>query len=239
MNIAIVGYGKMGKAIKLIAKEKNHSIIFISNSTNELIQKLKTHNPDVAIEFSTPSSAFNNVSILLKKGIPVICGTTGWDDDINKAIRICENKNGTFLYASNFSIGVNILFSLNKKLAELTKSFNNYKTSIEETHHIKKLDAPSGTAITLANDIISINKKYKSWSVDNSLNDKNDLKINSNRVSDVPGTHVIKYKSDIDTIELKHITFFRKSFAIGAILAAEWILEKKGIYSINDVFKLD
>lgn len=231
MKIALLGYGKMGKAIEKIALERGHEVVAKSTSENTTPDLSRA---DVAINFSVPSAALKNIVFAFENNIPVISGTTGWLKDYEKAVNSCtENKSG-FIYASNFSIGVNIFFQLNKKLAEMMKNFKDYSVSIEEIHHLQKLDAPSGTAISLAEQIIEQTDK-KSWKLDSAT--ENDIPIFSKREENVPGTHSIFYKSEIDSIEIKHTAQSREGFALGAVLAAEWLLGKKGVYTMQDVMR--
>jgi 4-hydroxy-tetrahydrodipicolinate reductase len=229
MNIAILGYGKMGREIEQISIDRKHKIICkIDKGPNNK----SLSGADVAINFSTPETAFENISLALKNSIPVICGTTGWLNDFDKVIELSNRTNTSFLYSSNFSLGVNLFFELNKKLAAIMKGYNQYELSIEEIHHKEKLDKPSGTAISIAEDIIN-NSDYKEWSFKN--NNKDIIKMSSKRIDKVPGTHTTKYSSDIDSIEIKHTANNRKGFALGAVIAAEWILDKKGVFKMEDV----
>jgi 4-hydroxy-tetrahydrodipicolinate reductase len=234
MNIAILGYGKMGKAIDDIAKTRGHRVT-LKISRNNLIE-LNPNNlndVDVAIDFSTPESAFNNICTALKTNTPVVSGTTGWIKKINEVNKLCLNKKSAFLYASNFSLGVNLFFELNNKLANLMEPYNAYVANIQEIHHIHKLDAPSGTAISLAEQIISGNNNYASWS----LHPKNnsELTIKAKRLGEVPGTHQVIYQSEIDSISIKHEAYNRHGFALGAVIAAEWLINKEGVFSMRDV----
>lgn len=219
MKIAILGNGKMGKKISEIAKQKGHTIICISNSKNPA-KSINFSDADVAIDFSTPNTAFENISHAINCGIPVISGTTGWLEKLQEIYDLCTTNEGAFLYSSNFSIGVNIFFKLNEKLAQLIKN-QNYKSNIHEVHHTEKIDSPSGTAMTLAKQI------------NNALQNK--PTITSERISNVAGTHQVIYSSIEDSIEIKHTANNRNGFAIGAIMAAEWIIDKKGNYNMNDV----
>jgi len=236
MKIVLFGYGKMGKEVEKIALERGHELILRIEKNEEY----DISEADVAIDFSVPSAAFNNITSCLKKNIPVISGTTGWLEDYEKAVTICKKNNGSFIYASNFSIGVNLFFELNDKLSRIMNSNNNYTPSIEEIHHTKKLDAPSGTAITIAEQTIK-NSSIKEWclhtnkaKVDNEI-----IPISSKRIKDVPGTHIVAYESEIDSIEIKHTAHNRKGFAHGAIIAAEWLINKNGVYTMKDVLNLD
>ena len=228
MKIGIIGYGKMGKAVEKIAVQRGHSISFKTNNCNlNLIKDV-----DVTIEFSTPESAFTNIKKCLDSNVPVVTGTTGWLDDLEDIKKLCDKKNGSFLYASNFSLGANLFFELNKKLAHLMSDKNEYKTSIDETHHIHKVDKPSGTAITLADDIIS-NSRYKNWKLDS--NSKDIININSNREKEINGVHKVVYSSENDIISIKHEALNRNGFALGAVISAEWLVNKKGCFSISDM----
>ena len=234
MNIAIIGYGKMGKEIEKIAQERNHNIKLIidDNNTSDL-NSGNLKNIDVAIEFSVPESAVSNYYRCFENNVPVVSGTTGWLDKYDEIINFCKKNNKTFFYASNFSIGVNILFEVNLFLAKLMSNFNDYEVLIEETHHIYKIDKPSGTAISLANQILEHNPQKNGWELE--TNNKDLLNIKSYREGEVPGIHKITYKSEIDKIELSHSAFSRKGFARGAVLAAEFIKDKKGLYNMNDL----
>ncbi len=235
MQIAIIGYGKMGHAIEEIAVAKGHSIdltISIDNLQDFTIENLQKC--DVAIEFSTPETAEENIRTILDAGIPVVSGSTGWTDHLPEIQDLCINKQGSFLYASNFSVGVNIFFALNKKLAELMQHQGQYKASIEEIHHTEKKDAPSGTAITLANQVIETLQDLEKWENQESL-EENVLGIVSKREDPAPGTHIVKYASEVDEIEIIHTAHSRKGFAEGAVLAAEYIFGKKGVFTMADV----
>ena len=225
----------MGKAIEEIALKKGHSIVMrITDQNPDELTKENLVEADVAIEFTSPESAVNNIMQCFEAGVAVVCGTTGWLSQMNLVKEKCKEKNGTFLYASNFSIGVNIFFELNKKLATLMNQHNDYKILIEEIHHTEKKDAPSGTAITLADQIIETSSIKNKW-VNNTSENIHDLSIISKRINNTPGTHSIKYKSDVDEIEIIHTAHNRKGFAAGALLAAEFVFNKKGIYGMKDV----
>lgn len=235
MKLALLGYGKMGKEIKKIALHRGHEISLIIDIDN--LHDLNMMNPekvDVALDFTVPDVAYNNIMTCFKAGVPVVSGTTGWLDKWDEVISFCKTRNQTFFYASNFSLGVNILFHINKRLAQMMDSFSNYNVSIEEIHHAQKLDAPSGTAITLANDIIAELDRKKKWELNRETDDHN-LKIQAVRENDVPGTHIVTYDSDIDYLELKHVARGRQGLAFGAVLAAEYIMGKKGIFTMNDL----
>ena len=233
MNIALFGYGKMGKTIERIAIERGHNIVAkidIDTTVYDLGEA------DVAIDFSVPTEAFNNINKCFEKNVPIISGTTGWLDNYNNAIENCKKYNGAFIYASNYSLGVNLFFELNSRLAEMMRSFNEYDISIEETHHTQKLDAPSGTAITLAEGIIA-NSDKENWNLDVTESEKT-IPIVAKRIENVPGTHIVNYSSAVDEIEIKHTAKNRDGFALGAIIAAEWIKDKKGVFTMKDVLGL-
>ena len=238
MNIALVGYGKMGKAIEEIALENGHTIglkIDLDNAAD--LNAENVTGIDVAIEFTGPHSAFDNVMKCLSLGVPVVCGSTGWLEDYEKAKTFCEAQNGTLIYASNFSIGVNIFFEINRKLAEIMNRHPEYKVSMEEIHHVQKLDAPSGTAVSLANDILAIHNEYNNWNLASEPSHQNSISIKAIREPNVPGTHEVSYESEIDLIRIEHIAHNRKGFALGAVLAAEFLAGKKGIFTMKDVLK--
>lgn len=230
MKIALFGYGKMGKTIEKIAGEREHDIVakFDKDFTEGILEEA-----DVAIDFSVPKVAFSNIKRAVDSNVPIVSGTTGWLDRYEEAVAHCREKNGAFIYASNFSLGVNLFFELNKKLAEMMNGFKDYKLAIEETHHTQKLDAPSGTAITLAEDIIG-HSGFKKWEL-GVTDSPSAIPINAIRKADVPGTHKVKYSSDIDEIEITHTAKSRQGFALGAVIAAEWIKGKKGVFSMKDV----
>ena len=231
MKIGIIGYGKMGKAIEKVAIDRGHSISFKTNKCDLNF----INDVDVTIEFSTPESAFTNIKNCIDSNVPVVSGTTGWLEDLDDIKKLCDKKNGSFLYASNFSLGANLFFELNKKLAHLMSDKNQYKTSIDETHHIHKVDKPSGTAITLADDIIS-NSRYKNWELDSNSKDK--ININSTRKKEVSGVHKVVYSSENDIISIKHEALNRNGFALGAVISAEWLVNKKGCFSISDMLNI-
>lgn len=237
MKIALIGYGKMGEAIEKAAIAAGNTIVAKITSRDNLSVVLKATTPDVAIEFTKPEAAYNNCRICLENGIPVICGTTGWLQQKEVIEKLCIEKGGAFLYGSNFSIGVNLFFHLNKKLAELMKNYPEYNVKMDETHHIHKKDAPSGTAITLATDILKIHPAKNAW-VNTPTDKKEELEIISYRTDNVPGTHSVYYQSDIDTIEIRHTAHSREGFAAGAVLAARWIIGKKGVFGMNDLLNL-
>ncbi len=228
MRIALLGYGRMGKAIEQIAIERGHCIVLKQEVFSETID---FQDAEVAIDFSVPSAAYSNVSQALRNTIPTISGTTGWLKDLNKVEDLCIQEGTSFLYASNFSLGVNLFFELNAKLAEMMQYFD-YKVELTEIHHTEKLDAPSGTAITLAEQILSFSSN-KSWVLN--TNEPEAITINAKRKKEVPGTHSVVYSSEIDEIEIIHTAKNRKGFAFGAIFAAEYIADKKGIFTMKDV----
>lgn len=238
MKIALIGYGKMGKAIEAIALEKGHEIVLKIDLDNagDLNQE-NIAKADVAIEFTGPHSAFANVMKCLELGIPLVCGSTGWLDHWSEAKAFCEKQNGTLIYASNYSIGVNLFFELNTRLAKLMSSYPQYDVTMEEIHHTQKKDAPSGTAITLAEQVLANNPRKKQWV--NHLSDKpEELEIISERIDPAPGTHKIKYHSSVDDIEIIHTAHNRVGFAGGAVLAAEFAINKKGIFGMKEVLGL-
>ena len=232
MKIALLGYGRMGKVIERIALERGHEIV-LRKTDIDTFEGLKL--ADVAIDFSVPDAAVNNISTCLENNIPVISGTTGWLEDYPKMVKLCEEKKGAFIYGSNFSLGVNIFFELNAHLAKMMANLGQYKISMEEIHHLQKLDAPSGTAISLANDIIK-NSDYSSWAIENAKEDE--IFIDAKREEGIPGTHSVFYTSAVDTIEIKHTAHNREGFALGAVVAAEWIIGKKGVFGMKDVLGL-
>lgn len=236
MKISLIGNGKMGKAVVELAQQKGHELIDIFDVDN--INKLTISNlqkADVVFEFTQPQAAFDNVSLCLDAGVPCISGTTGWLDKIDTVKKRCFEEQKTFFYASNFSIGVNILFDINKKLAKIMNNYSNYNVSIEETHHIHKLDAPSGTAIYLAEQIISEIKNKTKWKLDDVSEDE--ILIKAIREAEIPGEHIVIYESDVDFIEIKHSAKNRQGLAYGALLAAEFVVNKKGFYTMQDLLK--
>ncbi|SFO77569.1 dihydrodipicolinate reductase [Algoriphagus ornithinivorans] len=236
MNILLLGYGKMGQLIGEIAESRGHNLAGKINIDNrEDLDQLNSSNVDVAIEFSQPEAAVENIKWCLEKGIPIVSGTTGWLSQKPDIEAMTKEKNGTFFYASNFSIGVNVFFKVNEFLAKLMNETSGYKASIEEIHHTAKKDAPSGTAITLAEGILNNNSSLKDWYLLEGNGEKeNELPIVSKRIDPAPGTHIIRYQSEIDDIEISHTAHSRQGFALGAILVAEWIKDKKGVLSMND-----
>lgn len=237
MKIAIIGYGKMGKTIEQLAIAKGHEIVLKVNKdnahtwTNEELMKA-----DVAIEFTQPESAIENITRCFSSGVPVVSGTTGWIEKMEEVKNSCQQKGGGFFYASNFSVGVNLFFKLNKILAKMMESYETYQISMEEIHHTQKLDAPSGTAITLAEGLLDNNQRKSKW-VKETTEEKNEIPIRSKRIEQVPGTHSIHYDSEIDSIEIKHTAHSRLGFAKGALMAAEWMQNRKGIFGMEDLLE--
>lgn len=230
MKIALLGYGKMGKEIEKISLERGHSISTIidkNNSTDKL------EDSDVAINFSTPDSAVTNIKLSLDSFVPIVSGTTGWLENYNNIVEYSKKTNTSFMFSSNYSLGVNLFFELNKKLSSLLGNYKDYNINIEEIHHKQKLDKPSGTAITLADEIIN-KSKYSEWSFDKN---NHSIQMISKREDNIPGTHTVQYDSEIDSLEIKHTAHNRKGFALGAVIAAEWILNKKGVFNMSDVIK--
>jgi 4-hydroxy-tetrahydrodipicolinate reductase len=242
MKIALIGYGKMGKIIEQIALSRGHEVV-LAIDVHNASDVSRLHEADVAIEFTRPESAIQNLKQCFSQGVPVVCGTTGWIEQYDAVVADCKEKNGTFFYASNYSIGVNIFFEINRHLAAIMNGYNMYDVKIEETHHTQKLDAPSGTAITLAQGIIENLNRKQTWAcVSEPQNHENtegvtpkDIVIRAKRIDPAPGTHVVTYDSPIDSIEITHTAHSREGFATGAILAAEWLVEKKGVFSMKDL----
>lgn len=235
MNIALIGYGKMGKEIEKIALSRGHQItlkVDADNATSFTKEELKK--ADVAIEFSTPETATNSIYKCFEAGVPIVVGTTGWLDHLEEVTTKCVEKKQALFYASNYSIGVNLFFRLNEYLAKLMNNYPEYNVSMEEIHHVHKLDSPSGTAITLANQVISNITEKQKW-VNTQASEKKELAIISKRIDEVPGTHTVTYGSEIDEISITHIAHSRKGFALGAVIAAEWIKGKKGVFGMNDL----
>ena len=234
MNILLVGYGKMGRTIERIALERGHQIagkIDIDNPGD-----LDNARADVAIEFSHPDAAFQNVKKCVQQKIPVVCGTTGWLERRPEIETLTKENGSTFFYASNYSLGVNLFFKLNEQLARMMNQFGVYEVSIDEVHHVEKKDAPSGTAITLAEGVINHLDRKKKWVKQGAVG-KDAIEIQSFRIDDVPGTHVVKYASVIDDIEIKHTAHTREGFALGAVMVAEWVRDKKGVLNMDDFLK--
>lgn len=234
MNIALLGYGKMGKEIEKIALNRKHHIVLKVDKDNaDSVTKADLQKADVAIEFSTPHTVLSNIQKCFDADLPIVVGTTGWYDDLEKIKSVCQKENKSLFYASNFSLGVNLFFKVNKYLAELMNKYPEYDVCMEEIHHVHKLDKPSGTAITLAQQIIGkIDRKTK-WSIDD--NSDSTLFIEDKREGEVPGTHIIKYRSAIDDIEIMHKAHNRQGFALGSVIAAEFIKGKKGVYTMEDI----
>jgi 4-hydroxy-tetrahydrodipicolinate reductase len=235
MNIALIGYGRMGHEIEYAALKRGHTVKLIIDIDNQAdLCKEKLSDIDAVIEFSSPDSAFANICSCLEFSVPVVSGTTGWLKDYEKAVEICKRRNTSFIHSSNFSIGVNILFMLNKVLARQMALYTEYSVSIEEIHHTKKLDAPSGTAISLAQGIFEGHPEYRDWCSGNDFKE-NCIPIKSFREGVVPGTHTVLWDSEIDNISIRHEAKSRKGFAIGAVVAAEYIHTRKGIFTMSDV----
>jgi 4-hydroxy-tetrahydrodipicolinate reductase len=233
MKIALLGYGKMGKVIERIALERGHEIV-LRKGQSDTFEGLAQ--ADVAIDFSVPTAAVVNISTCLNENIPIVSGTTGWLEQYDEMVRLCEAKNGTFLYGSNFSLGVNLFFELNEYLAKMMARFADvYKVSMEEIHHTQKLDSPSGTAISLAKGIMQ-HSDYESWTEEQA--GEQQIHIDAKRIENVPGTHSVFYQSEVDFIEIKHVAHNREGFALGSVLAAEWIQGKKGVFTMKDVLNL-
>lgn len=232
MKIALLGYGKMGKVIEKIALERGHEIVLRKDKTTSFDG---LNLADVAIDFSIPSSAVENISTCFHMGIPVISGTTGWLNHYQEMVDLCWAQNGSFIYGSNFSLGVNVFFELNAYLAQMMANLKQYTVSMEEIHHTQKLDAPSGTAITLAEGIIK-HSNYNNWTLETPIS--NEIHIDAKRIENVPGTHRIFYDSEVDQIEIKHTAHSREGFAFGAVIAAEWLVGKKGVFTMKDVLGL-
>lgn len=236
MNIAIIGYGKMGKIIEIIALKRHHKIVLKVTSKDKLdATVLKNSNADVAIEFTQPTAVVKNILTCFEANIPIVVGTTGWNEQFQHISNICKEKNQTLLYASNFSIGVNLFFKLNDYFAQLMKKFNEYDVQMTEVHHTAKKDAPSGTAVTIAEQILKHYPQKHSWSLNQ---DDNTLYINAHRVGDEKGFHAVHYLSEIDELQISHHAYSRNGFALGAVLAAEYIKDKKGVISFNEVLSL-
>jgi 4-hydroxy-tetrahydrodipicolinate reductase len=237
MNILLIGYGKMGKTIESLAVKKGHRIAGIIDIHNQ--EEIKQVEADVAIEFSRPEAAYENVLRCIERKLPVVCGTTGWLEKKKEIETLCQQQNGTFFYASNFSVGVNIFFKVNAHLAKLMNGFTDYNVSVDEIHHTQKKDAPSGTAITIAEDILSNLKRKNSW-INKTEESPDQLAIFSHRIDPAPGTHSVKYSSLIDDIEIKHTAHTREGFALGAIEVANWIVQEKkqGLLNMDDFLKL-
>lgn len=233
MKIALLGYGKMGQTIERIALERGHEIVLKKDEFNTY-EGLSA--ADVAIDFSIPSVAVENISSCFYANVPVISGTTGWLEHYDEMEALCKSKDGAFISSSNFSLGVNLFFELNDYLAKMMAKFDSYRVEMEEIHHTQKLDAPSGTAISLAKGVIA-NSTYTNWTLNEPKS--NEIHIEAIRIEDVPGTHTVSYISEIDTIDIKHTAHNRDGFALGAVIAAEWIIGKKGVFSMKDVLNFN
>lgn len=232
MNIALLGYGKMGKEIETIALQRGHTIVLkVSSTSTFTIEELKK--ADVAIEFSTPHTAISNIKKCFEAQVPIVVGTTGWYDSFTEIEKECKQQNGGLFHATNFSLGVNLFFKVNSYLAELMNKYDSYNVEMEEIHHIHKLDKPSGTAISLANQVLDKIERKKNWSITEKNSET--LFIKDVREGEVPGTHIIKYTSAVDDIEIMHKAHNRKGFALGAVIAAEYIKSKNGIFTMNDL----
>jgi len=236
LKIAIIGYGKMGHEIEKHALAVGHKVVCLVD--NESDWNSFPGNADVAIEFTTPDTAVNHILRGFDAEIPMVCGTTGWHNRLREVSMICLAKNQTLFYASNFSLGVNIYFEINRRLAGLLSTFGDYKPSISETHHIQKLDAPSGTAIVLANQIIDENQRFNTWITKDEQKTSSEIPIESLRIDKVPGTHVVSWEGPADNIEIKHTAHNRSGFAQGALMAAQWVVDKKGIFTMKDLLNL-
>ncbi|PZX92950.1 4-hydroxy-tetrahydrodipicolinate reductase [Flavobacterium aquariorum] len=234
MKIALLGYGKMGHVIERFALERGHEIVLKKDEFNTY-EGLSS--ADVAIDFSVPSAAVSNISSCFHANVPVVSGTTGWLEHYDEMIALCKEKNGGFISSSNFSLGVNLFFEFNEYLAKIMSQFDHYKVEMEEIHHDQKLDAPSGTAISLAKGIIE-NSNYTNWTLDDAPKE-NEIHIEAVRVGTVPGTHTVTYNSEVDSIEIKHTAHNREGFALGAVIAAEWLAGKQGVYTMKDVLNLN
>lgn len=235
MKVALIGYGKMGQAIEKLLEERGHEVVV--RFDREGVDPEQLRKAEVAIEFTRPEAAVTNLAQCFEAGVPVVSGTTGWLAQYDEICQLCEASGGALLYASNFSLGVNILFALNEKLAEIMNDYSDYEVSIQEIHHTQKLDAPSGTAITLAEQVIENLERKEGWNLSEML-DSRQIMIEALREDNIPGTHTVKYDSEIDAIELTHTAHNRKGFALGAVVAAEFLSGRQGIYSMKDVLKI-
>ena len=232
MKIALLGYGKMGQVIERIAIERGHEII-LKKDENNTFEGLS--NADVAIDFSIPTAAVTNISSCFNSNVPVISGTTGWLEHYDEMVELCKTTKGAFISSSNFSLGVNIFFEINEYLAKIMSKFDSYSAAMEEIHHTQKLDAPSGTAISLAKGVIA-NSSYTNWTLETP--DSDQIHIEAKRIGAIPGTHTVNYNSAVDAIEIKHTAHNRDGFALGAVIAAEWLIGKQGVYTMKDVLEL-
>jgi len=236
MKVALVGYGKMGKTLEKILVDRGHEVV--ARFGSEGIQVAELKKADVAIEFSVPEAAYGNLKTCLESSVPIVTGTTGWLDRYDEIVSLCEQQKGGLIYASNFSLGVNLFFALNRYLAELMAPYSDYNADMTEIHHIHKLDAPSGTAISLAEDLIKSLPQKDKWALQENTQSDSDLSIKAIRENEVPGTHSIRYSSAIDDIEITHTAHNRQGFALGAVIAAEYLNGKQGVYSMRDVLNL-
>lgn len=238
LKVGLLGYGKMGKTIDAMASDYGVVIIWrIGREERPLLTAEKIREADVVIEFSRPEAGLENVLVCLEAGVPVVSGTTGWQQDLGTAASVCREKNGAFLWASNFSVGVNLFFAVNQYLAGLMASRNEYNAHLTEIHHIHKLDAPSGTAVSIAEGLISANDRYRNWSME--LDPAMDtLPVAAIREGEVPGTHIVRWSSPVDEIVIEHKAHARTGFAGGALLAAKWLAGRKGVYNMKDVLGL-
>lgn len=240
MKIALLGYGKMGKTIERLARERGHEIVLIVDENNRArCTDEQLRQADVAIEFTMPAVAVENYNWCFRNRVPVVSGTTGWLEKWNDVVAVCEASGGAFFYASNYSIGVNIFFHLNRWLARTMAQFPDYKVFLEETHHVHKLDAPSGTAITLADGVLKERQEYSSWKLDEGQVEAGVLPIKAKREGEVPGIHVVAYKSGVDEIQISHSAYSRDGFARGAVLAAEFLIGKQGIFGMEDLLRMN
>jgi 4-hydroxy-tetrahydrodipicolinate reductase len=237
MDIAIIGYGKMGRVIEQIALERGHQVPVKITSENANFSPSEIAGCDVAIEFSVPKAAVANMYKCFEANVPVVVGTTGWMDELETVSATCKSKNGGLFYASNFSVGVNIFFEVNKLLARLMNNQPSYEVSMEEIHHTQKLDSPSGTALSLAHQMINELERKTDW-IEASTGQENEIAIEAKREPEVPGTHIITYQNEIDKIEIGHTAKGRKGFALGSVLAAEFMAKKSGVYTMSDLLKL-
>ena len=237
MKVAIIGYGKMGHEIEQVLLDRGHSVALIIDQENVAdLNAEKLADIDVAIEFTTPTTAYSNVRTCIECGTPVVSGTTGWHDKLEELQALCREKDSTMIWSSNYSLGVNITFRLNRYLAELMNRFEGYNVAIEEIHHTQKKDAPSGTAISLANDILERVERKQRW-VNEPTEEADAIAITSLREGTVPGTHTVTYLSEDDKIEIKHTLFSRRALALGAVVAAEFVATRKGVFTIDDLFE--
>lgn len=235
MKTALIGYGKMGKAIEEVLKERGHEVVARFDRSG--IEQDALSRAEVAIEFTRPEAVVTNLATCFDQGVPVVCGTTGWLASYDEIAQLCREQKGALLYASNFSLGVNIFFALNRYLAQIMDNFDQYDLGIHEIHHTEKLDAPSGTAITLAEDAIESLQRKQGYTMEEA-HDRKQIRIKADRIENVPGTHRVTYTSEIDNINLEHVAHSRKGFALGAVMAAEFLKGKKGVYNMKDVLKI-